>query len=69
MEFSEITDTSGEDSGSGGDREAIQERPRPLRRFAGIIVSSTWFGWCDRDRVSFVMIAGAGDSAMLQGSN
>ena len=69
MEFSEITDTSGEDSGSGGDREAIQERSRPLRRFAGIIVSSTWFGWSDRDRVSFVMVAGAGDSAMLQGSN
>ena len=69
MEFSAITDTSGENFGSGGDMEAIQERPRPLRRFAGIIVSSTWFGWSDRDRVSFVMVAGAGDSAMLQGSN
>ena len=41
VEFSEITDTSGEDSGTGGDREAIQQRPRPLRQFARIIVSST----------------------------
>ena len=69
MKFSEITDTSGENFGTSRDREAIQERPRPLRRFAEIIVSSTWFGWSDKDRVSFVMVAGAGDSAMLQGSN
>ena len=57
MEFSEITDTSGENSGSGGNRKAIHERPRPLRQFAKIIVPPTWCGWSDNDLISFVMVA------------
>src|SRR4051812_33725630 len=60
MEFLEITDTSWENSGTGGDiDEATKEKPRPLRQSARISVLLARYGW--DDHVSFALVTEAGD--------
>jgi len=63
VEFSEISDTSVENSETGGDiDEATQEQPRPLRRSSRISVPPTRYGWSD-EHVSFALVTEAGDPA------
>src|SRR3954470_18433894 len=62
VEFLEITDTSGENSGTGGDSdEATQEQARSVMRSARISVPPAKYGY--DDHVSFALVTEARDPA------
>src|SRR4051812_25605273 len=67
VEFSEISDTSVENSKIGGDiDEATQEQPRLLKRSTRIIVPPTRYGWSDEDHVSFALVTEDGDASCFR---
>src|SRR4051812_27406317 len=61
VEFLKTTDTSGENSETGGDidDEATQEQQRPLRRSARISVPPARYDW--DDHFFFALVTEAGD--------